>query len=145
MKIVIQRVSRASVSVNGIITGSINEGLLLLAGIHRDDDEKVLKWITKKILNLRIFEDEQGKMNKSVKDMKGEILVVSQFTLYGNTKKGNRPSFIDAASPDIAEPVYEQLITNLKKSGLNIQSGEFGAMMDVKLVNSGPVTLIIEK
>ncbi len=145
MKIVVQRVSRASVTVKGIVTGSIREGLVLLVGIHRDDDDEILKWTTKKVLNLRIFEDDKGKMNKSVKDLNGGILVVSQFTLYGNTKKGNRPSFIEAAPPEIAKPKYERLIANLKGAGLNIQTGTFGAMMEVELVNSGPVTLIVEK
>lgn len=145
MKIVVQRVSRASVTVKGIVRGSIREGLLLLVGIHRDDDEEILKWTTKKVLNLRIFEGDKGKMNKSVKDLNGGILVVSQFTLYGNTKKGNRPSFIEAAPPEIAEPIYERFIANLKGSGLNIHTGKFGAMMEVELVNNGPVTVIVEK
>lgn len=146
MKVVVQRVSRAKVSVNDEITGSIRNGLLLLVGIHENDDESIMKWVADKLLKLRIFEDEQGKMNRSVTDIRGEVLVVSQFTLYGNVKKGTRPSFIEAAKPEAAEPLYDQMISYLeKKSGLNIESGEFGAMMKVELVNDGPVTIVVEK
>jgi len=145
MKIVIQRVNRASVSVNNRIIGEIGEGLLLLAGFHEKDTQDTLEWICNKIVKLRIFEDEEGKMNKSVKDIRGSLLVVSQFTLYANTKKGTRPSFIEAAPPEIAEPLYEEMIRVLMKSGLQVKSGEFAAMMDVELVNNGPVTLILEK
>jgi D-aminoacyl-tRNA deacylase len=146
MKVVVQRVSRAKVTVNDVITGSIRNGLLLLVGIHENDDETIMKWVANKLLKLRIFEDEQGKMNRSVTDIGGEVLVVSQFTLYGNVKKGTRPSFIEAAKPEAAEPLYDQMISYLeKKSGLNIESGEFGAMMNVELVNDGPVTIVVEK
>lgn len=146
MKVVIQRVKSASVTVGNEITGAIEEGLLLLVGIHQDDTKEQLEWMCEKILKLRIFEDEDKKMNLSVSDVNGAILVVSQFTLYGNTKKGTRPSFIEAAKPDKAEPMYEEMISYFKEhSDLNIQNGKFGAMMDVELVNDGPVTLILEK
>lgn len=146
MKVVIQRVKSASVTVGNEITGAIEEGLLLLVGIHQDDTKEQLEWMCEKILKLRIFEDEDEKMNLSISDVGGGLLVVSQFTLYGNTKKGTRPSFIEAAKPDKAEPMYEEMISYFKEhSDLNIQTGKFGAMMDVELVNDGPVTLILEK
>lgn len=146
MKVVVQRVKEASVTVGKEITGAIDQGLLLLVGIHHDDTNEQLQWMCDKILKLRIFEDEEGKMNKSVTDVEGGILVVSQFTLYGNAKKGTRPSFIEAARPEAAESMYEHMIHYFKKhSELDIQTGKFGAMMDVKLVNDGPVTLILEK
>ncbi|MEP1305457.1 MAG: D-aminoacyl-tRNA deacylase [Balneola sp.] len=146
MKVVVQRVKSASVTIGNEITGAIEEGLLLLVGIHQDDTEEQLKWMCDKILKLRIFEDEDEKMNLSVTDVEGGILVVSQFTLYGNAKKGTRPSFIEAAKPDIAEPMYEDMISYFKEySELDIQTGKFGAVMDVELVNDGPVTLIMEK
>ncbi|MGF1669353.1 MAG: D-aminoacyl-tRNA deacylase [Balneolaceae bacterium] len=145
MKIVVQRVKRASVSVNNKIVGAIDKGLLVLAGIHENDDEQKLEWICSKIRKLRIFEDDDGKMNKSVEDINGGILIVSQFTLYGSLKKGTRPSFIEAASPEVAEPLYEKMIERLKESGLKVESGIFAAMMDIELVNSGPVTIILEK
>lgn len=146
MKIVIQRVKRASVTVNGSVSGQIEKGLLLLVGIHETDNEENIDWCCNKISKLRIFEDEEGKMNLSVRDKKGGILVVSQFTLYGNAKKGTRPSFIEAAKPETAEPLYEYMIRKLKEmNDLPVESGEFGAMMEVELVNDGPVTLILEK
>lgn len=146
MKVVIQRVKSASVTVGNEITGAIEEGLLLLVGIHEEDTKDQLEWMCDKILKLRIFEDEEEKMNLSVSDVEGGILVVSQFTLYGNAKKGTRPSFIEAAKPDKAEPMYEDMIQYFKEhSELNIQTGKFGAMMDVELLNDGPVTLILEK
>lgn len=146
MKIVIQRVKSASVTVNGKVTGSIGHGLLLLVGVHQDDTEEQLKWCCRKIPKLRIFNDDEGYMNLSVQDVGGEILVVSQFTLYGNMDKGNRPSFIEAGKPDMSEPMYDKMVEILKKdSGVNIETGEFGAMMDVKLVNDGPVTLVMER
>ncbi len=146
MRIVIQRVSRASVTIDGEISGEIDRGLLLLVGIHETDTKTEADWCCSKIPRLRIFEDEEGKMNLSAQDINGGILVVSQFTLYGNTKKGTRPSFIEAARPEVAEPLYEYMIDKLKKeSGLKIESGEFGAMMDVELINDGPVTIILEK
>lgn len=146
MKVVVQRAASSKVTVNRRVVGEINHGLLLLVGVHQEDDEKIMHWMCNKILNLRIFEDKEGKMNKSVQDIGGEILVVSQFTLYGDAKKGSRPSFIEAARPEKAEPMYDKMIEYLKKnSKLNIESGEFGAMMKIHLVNDGPVTLILEK
>ena len=146
MKVVVQRVKKASVTINHELSGSIENGLLLLVGIHESDTKKEVDWCCRKIPTLRIFEDEEGKMNRSVEDIKGGILVVSQFTLYGDAKKGTRPSFIEAARPELAEPLYDYMIDVLKKdSGLQVESGEFGAMMDVELINSGPVTLILEK
>lgn len=146
MKVVIQRVKSSSVTVDHEITGAIENGLLLLVGIHQNDTREQMEWICNKILKLRIFEDEEGKMNRSVQDVVGGILVVSQFTLYANSDKGTRPSFIEAARPEKAEPMYEEMISYFKKhSDLNIQSGEFGAMMDVELINDGPVTIILEK
>lgn len=146
MKVVVQRVSSASVMVGNEITGVIDKGLLLLVGFHQDDTFEQLKWMSEKILKLRIFEDEEERMNLSVCDVEGGILVVSQFTLYGDVRKGTRPSFIEAARPEKAEPMYEDMIQYFKDhSELDIQTGKFGAMMDVKLVNDGPVTLILEK
>lgn len=146
MKVVVQRVSSASVKVGNEITGAIKKGLLLLVGVHQNDTKEQLNWMCEKILKLRVFEDDEDKMNLSVTDIEGEILIVSQFTLYGNTKKGTRPSYIEAARPEKAEPMYEEIVSYFRKhSELNIQTGKFGAMMDVKLVNDGPVTLILEK
>lgn len=146
MKAVIQRVKSSSVMVDNEITGAIEEGLLVLLGIHEDDTNEQLEWICNKISKLRIFEDEDGKMNLSVQDVDGGILLVSQFTLYANSDKGTRPSFIEAARPEKAEPMYEDMIKWFKThTDLNIQTGEFGAMMNVKLENDGPVTIILEK
>lgn len=145
MKVVIQRVSEASVSINGKINGSIQQGLLILAGFQSDDDMEDITWMSSKIINLRIFSDEQGLMNLSVQDIKGSILLISQFTLHAKTKKGNRPSFIDAAKPDIAIPLYENFKKQLEKdSGKPIQTGIFGADMQVSLINDGPVTIVID-
>lgn len=146
MKAVIQRVSSSSVMVDNEITGAINKGLLVLIGIHQDDTKEQMEWICNKISKLRIFEDEEGKMNLSVQDVGGGILLVSQFTLYANSDKGTRPSFIEAARPEKAEPMYEEMVDWFKThTDLNIQTGEFGAMMNVKLENDGPVTIILEK
>ena len=146
MRIVIQRVKDASVRVNGTLSGSIKKGLLVLVGIHESDSDEQLEWCCRKIPKLRIFNDNEGKMNRSVMDINGEILIVSQFTLYGNMKKGTRPSFIEAARPEKAERMYNQMIDKLKKeSGLNIESGEFGAMMEVDFINDGPVTLVMDR
>ncbi len=146
MKVVVQRVKSASVTIDERVTGAIDKGLLLLVGIHQDDTEEQMKWMCDKILKLRIFEDEEGKMNRSISDVEGGILVVSQFTLYGDVKKGTRPSFIEAARPEKAEPMYEEMVQYFKyHSSLDIQTGEFGAMMDVSLINDGPVTLVLEK
>ncbi len=132
--------------VENEITGAIEQGLLVLIGIHQDDTKKQMEWICRKIAKLRIFEDEEGKMNNSVQDVGGGILLVSQFTLYANSDKGTRPSFIEAARPEKAEPMYEEMIQWFKThTDLNIQTGKFGAMMNVKLENDGPVTIILEK
>lgn len=146
MKAVIQRVKSSSVMVDNEITGAIDQGLLVLVGIHQDDTDEQLEWICNKIAKLRIFEDEEGKMNRSVQDVGGGILLVSQFTLYANSDKGTRPSFIEAARPEKAEPMYEEMIEWFNtKTDLDVQTGEFGAMMNVKLENDGPVTIILEK
>lgn len=145
MRIVLQRVSRARVTVEGRVTGEIGRGLLLLAGFTDGDSEDVLAWMADKVVGLRIFPDDEGKMNRSVQEIGGGLLVVSQFTLYGDTRKGRRPSFIDAARPEIAIPLYERFVELLRATGLPVGTGEFGAMMDVELVNDGPVTLILER
>jgi D-aminoacyl-tRNA deacylase len=146
MRAVIQRVSSASVTVENEIIGKIEHGLLVLLGIQTNDSHEQLEWIASKIARLRIFEDEDGKMNRSVQDVNGSILLVSQFTLYGDVKKGTRPSFIEAAPPSLAIPLYEKCIDLLKtEHKLPVQTGEFGAMMKVELINDGPVTIIIDK
>lgn len=146
MKVVVQRVTKAHVEVENRITGSIKAGLLVLVGFSENDSKFEIEWMTNKLMHLRIFSDEQGKMNRSVLEVNGNILVVSQFTLYGNAKKGTRPSFIESAPAECAIPLYEQFLELLHtKSGLNIQSGEFGAMMNVHLINDGPVTILLEK
>lgn len=144
MKAIVQRVKNAQVKIENEIVGKIGKGFLVLLGVKPDDTERDVGFLADKILNLRIFADEQDKMNLSLLDIKGEILVVSQFTLYGDCSKGRRPSFINAASPEMAERLYEQFIQEIKKSGLKTQTGKFGAMMEVELVNDGPVTLILE-
>ena len=145
MKIVIQRVSKAAVSVSNKIEGQISKGFVILVGITEEDTIEDINWLVKKVLNLRIFEDENQKMNKSLLDVDGELLLISQFTLYASTKKGNRPSFIKAAKPETAIPLYQQLIVNFEAAlGKKIQTGIFGADMQVSLINNGPVTLIID-
>lgn len=144
MKIVVQRVSQASVKVSGEIVGEISKGLLLLIGIEENDEKKDAEWLAKKILDLRIFSDEEGKMNRSVKDINGEILCVSQFTLIADYKKGNRPSFIKAAKPEKAIPLFEYFKGLIKSSGLKTESGIFGADMKVSLLNDGPVTIVMD-
>lgn len=145
MRIIIQRVSKASVSIEGQIKSYINKGLLILVGIQDSDNEEDIEWITNKISNLRIFDDENGIMNKSILDINGEILVVSQFTLYASTKKGNRPSYINASKPNIAIPLYNQFCKILSdKTTKEIKTGEFGADMQVELINDGPVTIWID-
>ncbi len=144
MRALIQRVKRASVTINSQITGKINEGLLIFLGVGEDDTEKQVQYLVEKCTGLRIFTDEQDKMNLSVKDIKGEILVVSQFTLYGDCKKGKRPSFVRAARPETAIPLYESFIAHCKNTGLNIQTGEFGADMQIELINDGPVTIWLD-
>lgn len=145
MRVVIQRVSEASVKVDGIITGAIQKGLLVLMGVEDADTKEDIEWISSKIVNLRIFDDADGVMNLSVKDVDGEILLVSQFTLHAATKKGNRPSYIKASKPDIAIPIYEKLIQQLKNDlGKEIPTGIFGADMKVQLLNDGPVTIVMD-
>ncbi|HNW49085.1 MAG TPA: D-aminoacyl-tRNA deacylase [Bacteroidales bacterium] len=145
MKVVIQRVSEASVSVEGNITGKIGHGLMILVGIEESDNESDIEYLTKKIVNLRIFDDSQGVMNISLLDTGGEILLVSQFTLHAQTKKGNRPSYIKAARPETAIPLYEKFKKSLTlASGREVKCGIFGAEMKVSLVNEGPVTIIID-
>lgn len=145
MRVVIQRVSVASVKVDGDVISEIGLGYLVLLGIESDDTREDSNWLAGKIARLRIFSDENDVMNKSIIDINGEIIVVSQFTLHASTKKGNRPSFIKAASPDVAIPLYESFVLQLEKElGKKIQTGEFGAMMDVALINDGPVTILID-
>ncbi|WP_020526710.1 D-aminoacyl-tRNA deacylase [Flexithrix dorotheae] len=145
MIVVIQKVTQAAVNIENKLNGKINEGLMILLGITHDDNESDIEWLSGKIVNLRIFNDEDGKMNRSILDVGGDILLVSQFTLHASTKKGNRPGYNDAAKPDIAIPLYEKMIVALEdKLGKKIETGEFGAMMEVSLVNDGPVTIIID-
>ena len=145
MRAVIQRVSRASVTVDGAITGQIDQGLMVLLGVGPDDTEADGAWLAAKLANLRIFSDEAGKMNLSLIDIGGGALVVSQFTLYGDCRRGRRPSFVGAAPPDRAEPLYERFCEQLAAEGVKqVGRGVFGAMMDVDLLNEGPVTLIID-
>lgn len=145
MRVVIQRVSEANVKVDGEVVGAIDRGLMVLLGIHDDDTMDDIQWISGKLIQLRIFDDADGVMNLSVQDIAGSILLISQFTLYAATKKGNRPSYIAAAKPDKAIPIYEQMILQVTKDlGKPIQTGRFGADMKVSLVNEGPVTIIID-
>lgn len=145
MKLVIQRVKYASVEVDNKIIGKIDEGLLVLLGVTHGDTKEQADYLVKKLLNLRIFKDDNDKMNLSVKDIKGKVLIVSQFTLYANTSEGNRPSFTEAAKPDVANELYEYFIQKCKETEIEVQNGEFGADMKVNLLNDGPVTIIIEK
>ena len=146
MKVVLQRVSEASVLVENEQIGAISDGLMLLVGIHEDDGSQQMEWLADKILKLRVFDDDEGKMNLSVQDVGGEILVVPQFTLYGDYEQGNRPSYFKAAGPDKASKLYNQMVSYLRKnSSLNVETGQFGAYMDVQLHNDGPVTLVLEK
>ncbi len=142
---VIQRVSEASVKINENIRGSIQTGFMILLGISSDDNDEDIDWLCKKILSMRIFSDDAGKMNLSIKEVNGSILLISQFTLLASVKKGNRPSFIEAASPEVAIPLYEKtIITFEKELGKPIQTGEFGADMKVSLINDGPVTIVMD-
>ncbi len=149
MRVVLQRVSRAAVRVEGRVTGSIGLGFLVLAGFAPTDTEERLAWMADKILGLRLFGDAAGKMNLALAEVKGGLLVVSQFTLYADVQKGRRPSFIEAAPPEIAVPLYERFVALLKErgagSGTGVETGQFGAMMEVELVNDGPVTLVLER
>lgn len=145
MRIVIQRVTEASVAVDGVIIGRIDTGLLVLVGIEEVDTKQDIEWLSGKLVNLRIFEDEQGVMNKSVLDVEGDVLVVSQFTLHASTKKGNRPSYIRAAKPDFAIPMYEAFVAQVERDlNKKVQTGKFGADMKVALLNDGPVTICID-
>lgn len=144
MKIVIQRVAHSNVKVDNEIVGEIKQGLMLLIGIQEEDNEEDANWLVQKILNLRIFSDEEGKLNRSILDIKGELLCISQFTLLADYKKGNRPSFIKAAKPEVAIPLFEYIKTEFAKSGLRVESGVFGADMQVSLQNDGPVTIVMD-
>lgn len=144
MRVVVQRSKEASVSVQCETVGQISMGLVLLVGVAHGDSEEDARYMADKIAGLRIFEDDQGKMNLSVKDVGGQILSISQFTLYGDCRKGKRPNFMAAARPELAEPLYETLNGMLRERGLHVETGRFGAMMDVSLTNWGPVTLIID-
>lgn len=145
MRIVLQRSKEASVTVDGQIVGAIDKGLVLLVGVTHEDTVESAQFLADKVVNLRIFEDEDGKMNHSLLDVGGSILSVSQFTLYGDCRKGRRPNFMDAARPDHATEIYNLFNEELKKKNVAVETGIFGAMMDVQLVNDGPVTLILEK
>ncbi|SMO58698.1 D-tyrosyl-tRNA(Tyr) deacylase [Saccharicrinis carchari] len=145
MKVVVQRVIEASVKITNTTTASIKNGLVVLVGISQSDEQDDIEWLCKKIVNLRIFDDEEGKMNRSLLDVNGEMIVVSQFTLQANTKKGNRPSYIQAAQPELALPLYQSFVKQMEQM-LNkpVKTGEFGAHMQVSLTNDGPVTIIID-
>ena len=145
MRVLLQRVSRAEVRVGERVTGRIGRGYLLLVGLTHADAEPALVWMADKIIGLRLFADAEDKMNLALGDVGGALLVVSQFTLYGDAAKGRRPSFIDAARPELAVPLYERFIALLRERGVQVETGEFGAMMDVELVNDGPVTLWLER
>lgn len=144
MRAVVQRVSRAAVRVDGQQTGEIGGGLVVFLGIHGNDGTNELQWMADKIAHLRIFEDEEGKMNRSLLDLGYEMLIVSQFTLYGDCRKGRRPGFSEAAPPAVAEPVYRRFIEEVQKRGISVATGRFQAAMEVELVNDGPVTLLLD-
>ena len=145
MRVLLQRVSRAEVRVGDRVTGRIGRGYLLLVGLTHADDEARLAWMAEKVAGLRLFGDAEGKMNLALDEVGGALLVVSQFTLYGDAQKGRRPHFVDAARPEVAIPLYERFVALLRERGLAVETGEFGAMMDVELVNDGPVTLWLER
>lgn len=145
MKLVVQRVKNAKVDIDGKTVGKIEKGFLVLLGVTHNDTKKEADYLVKKLCNLRVFEDENGKMNLSLKDIGGELLIVSQFTLYADCSQGNRPSFIEAARPEIAEPLYEYFCNECEKNEIRVEKGIFGADMKVSLLNDGPVTIIIEK
>jgi len=145
MRLVIQRVNEASVTVADEMVASIGQGYLILVGVTHDDDETKADWLARKVAGLRLFEDDQGLTNLSLADVGGEVLAVSQFTLYANARKGRRPSFVDAARPEVAEPLFQRFVATLRQEGVSVQTGVFGAHMLVSLINDGPVTLIIER
>lgn len=145
MRVVVQRVARARVTVDGDTVGAIGLGLVLLIGVAKGDTHAAMEYVMDKCVNLRIFEDDAGKMNRSILDIGGEILAISQFTLYGDTRKGRRPGFDQAAPPETAEPMYERAVQRLSSHGIRVATGQFGAHMHVDLVNDGPVTLIVER
>ena len=145
MRVLLQRVSRAEVRVGARVTGRIDGGFLLLVGLTHADDENALLWMADKVIGLRLFADADDKMNLALADVGGALLVVSQFTLYGDAAKGRRPSFVDAARPEVAIPLYERFLALLRERGVRVETGEFGAMMEVELVNDGPVTLWLER
>lgn len=144
MRAVVQRVSSSRVTVDERVTGEVKKGLLVLLGVTHDDTSKDVDYMVDKVTNLRIFEDENDKMNLSLKDIEGEAMAVSQFTLYGDARKGRRPSFSDAARPDVANPLYEEFVEKLRAQGITVGTGEFGAHMMVELTNDGPVTILLE-
>lgn len=144
MRVVVQRVKHASVTINGTVNGKINNGFLVLLGVQSTDNEQDVDYLVKKVTNLRIFSDENDKMNLSLKDVNGELLIVSQFTLYANCKEGNRPSFVEAAKPDVAIPLYEYFVSECKKIIPVVETGIFGEDMKVDLLNDGPVTIIMD-
>jgi len=146
MRVVLQRASRGSVAIEGSVVGEIALGLVLLVGFTEGDDPETVRWMAEKVLGLRVFSDAEEKMNLSLEDVGGDLLVISQFTLYGDTRKGRRPSFVKAAPPPVAIPLYDRFLEILRERAPGkVESGEFGAMMDVELVNAGPVTLVLER
>jgi D-tyrosyl-tRNA(Tyr) deacylase len=145
VRLILQRVSSARVRVDDRVTGEIGEGMLLLVGFTHADTVEQITWMADKVVGLRIFRDDEGKLNRSLDEVGGSALVVSQFTLYGDAQKGRRPSFIDAARPEVAIPLYDRFVLELRARGVPVQTGEFGAMMQVELVNDGPVTLVLER
>ena len=145
MRLLVQRVLNSNVKVDGKITGEINKGYMVLLGVTHDDDTEKADYLVKKLINLRVFEDENGKMNLNINQIGGELLIISQFTLYGNTKDGNRPSFTEAAKPEKAEKLYNYFVDQCKKEGIKTETGIFGADMKVSLINDGPVTIMLER
>lgn len=145
MRVVLQKVNRAQVTIDGTVVGKIGRGYMLLVGFAPEDEDEQLDYLVHKIVNLRVFEDESGKMNKGLKDVDGAILSISQFTLYADTRHGNRPGFTDAAKPEIAAPLYERFNRKLAATGVHVETGRFGADMQVDLENDGPTTIIYEK